>query len=243
MKYIASCSFGKDSMAMIHELVTRGEPIDEVLYCKVMFDKNLSGEIPEHEEWIQEVGIPVLQRRYGLKVVTVQAPFSFYEYFYQVKQRGPNKGSTYGFPGICLAGGWCNSRLKMAPINQYLKSQGDISQYVGIAYDEPKRYESLKKRTPNARAPLCEYGITEEEAKEICRENGILSPVYEKSKRLGCWFCNLSNLSSLRMLYRDYPDLWNKLQNMECDSPYSFKPDYTLFDLAERFRAEQGRCQ
>lgn len=73
-----------------------------MLYCKVMFDKNLSGEIPEHEEWIQEVGIPVLQRRYGLKVVTVQAPFSFYEYFYQVKQRGPNKGSTYGFLEFAL---------------------------------------------------------------------------------------------------------------------------------------------
>ena len=32
MKYIASCSFGKDSLAMVLMLIERGLPLDEVAF-------------------------------------------------------------------------------------------------------------------------------------------------------------------------------------------------------------------
>ena len=32
MKYIASCSFGKDSLAMVLGLIERGLPLDEVVF-------------------------------------------------------------------------------------------------------------------------------------------------------------------------------------------------------------------
>ena len=32
MKYIASCSFGKDSLAMVLLLIEKGYPLDEVLF-------------------------------------------------------------------------------------------------------------------------------------------------------------------------------------------------------------------
>lgn len=32
MKYIASCSFGKDSLAMVLMLIERGLPLDEVVF-------------------------------------------------------------------------------------------------------------------------------------------------------------------------------------------------------------------
>lgn len=44
MKYIASCSFGKDSMATILLAREHNEPLDEIVYCEVMFDENISGE-------------------------------------------------------------------------------------------------------------------------------------------------------------------------------------------------------
>lgn len=44
MKYIASCSFGKDSLATVIVALEHGEPLDEVLYCEVMFDEQTSGE-------------------------------------------------------------------------------------------------------------------------------------------------------------------------------------------------------
>ena len=49
-KFIASCSFGKDSMATVLLAKARGEPLDEAVYCEVMFDKDISGEVPEHRD-------------------------------------------------------------------------------------------------------------------------------------------------------------------------------------------------
>ena len=44
MRYIASCSFGKDSIAAILLAIRHQEPLDEAVYCEVMFDKDISGE-------------------------------------------------------------------------------------------------------------------------------------------------------------------------------------------------------
>ena len=51
-KYVASCSFGKDSLAAILLAIQHGEPLDEAVYCEVMFDRNVSGEVPEHRDFI-----------------------------------------------------------------------------------------------------------------------------------------------------------------------------------------------
>ena len=44
--YIASCSFGKDSIATILLALEHNEPLDRVVFVEVMFDhsRNISGE-------------------------------------------------------------------------------------------------------------------------------------------------------------------------------------------------------
>lgn len=61
MKYIASCSFGKDSLATIILAKEHGEPLDEIVYVEVMFDREISGEQPEHRDFIFNVAIPKLE--------------------------------------------------------------------------------------------------------------------------------------------------------------------------------------
>ena len=39
-----------------------GEPLDEVIYCEVMFDQGISGEIPEHRDFICRTAIPRLEK-------------------------------------------------------------------------------------------------------------------------------------------------------------------------------------
>ncbi len=58
--YIASCSFGKDSMATILLALENGEPLDRVVFVEVMFDhkRNISAEDPEHIEWVHKVPSP-----------------------------------------------------------------------------------------------------------------------------------------------------------------------------------------
>lgn len=52
MTYICSCSGGKDSVATIILAHEKGYPLDEVIFSEVMFDENISGELPEHIDFI-----------------------------------------------------------------------------------------------------------------------------------------------------------------------------------------------
>ncbi|MCL1789894.1 MAG: DNA cytosine methyltransferase [Peptococcaceae bacterium] len=69
MKYIASCSFGKDSIAAIITRLEHGEPIDLALYCRIMFDDTISAELPAHEA---KGGKPVEKSIRGLAWVAVR---------------------------------------------------------------------------------------------------------------------------------------------------------------------------
>jgi len=112
MKYIASCSFGKDSLAMILTIIEHGLPLDEVVYCEVMFDDTTSGEYPEHAAFIHDNG---------------------------------------------------------------------------------------------------------------------------------CWFCHNARLNELHDLWKNHPDLWAELRCIQAISKVSFKQDYTIFDLEERFKKEEAQ--
>ena len=46
--YIASWSGGKDSTASIILAHEHGEPLDLIIFSEVMFDRETSGELPEH---------------------------------------------------------------------------------------------------------------------------------------------------------------------------------------------------
>ena len=43
-KTICSCSMGKDSLATVILALMHHEPLDEIVYCEVMFDKEISGD-------------------------------------------------------------------------------------------------------------------------------------------------------------------------------------------------------
>lgn len=234
MKYVASLSFGKDSMAMLIKIKELGLPLDEVIYVDIMFDDDTSGETPEMASFITKAE-KILKEKFNVEVTHLRG-VTFKEQFYKIKQRGKHIGDNYGFP--YTIGAWCNDRLKMQPIKEYMRKQKDqIIQYVGIAYDEPERYERLNHETHIA--PLYDLKITEKEAMEICEKYDLLSPIYKTSFRGGCWFCSKQRLSQLKWLYQEHNDLWNILKDMEKDSFNTFRPNTTLKDLEERFKNDE----
>lgn len=80
--YIASCSFGKDSIATILLALENNEPLDRVVFAEVMFDheRGISGEIPEHIEWVYNTAIPKLEEM-GVKVDVVRAKKDYVSFF------------------------------------------------------------------------------------------------------------------------------------------------------------------
>ncbi|NLB90382.1 MAG: phosphoadenosine phosphosulfate reductase [Clostridiales bacterium] len=232
---IASCSFGKDSLAAIITEVERGAGIDEIVYCRIMFNKEISAELPEHEDFIHNHAIPLLHKRYGLKTTIVQADRTYCDQLYTTYKKGKRVGWIYGFP--ILIGPWCNSRLKIAPIKAWQKTAGEYTEIIGIAADEEKRIN--RRAVQKAVLPLVENGITEKQAFDICKRNDLLSPAYNNERtRLGCWFCHNQKVGELRRLRKEMPNLWEKLLIMDKDSPRTFTPRATVRELDERFLVE-----
>ena len=67
----------------------------------------------------------------------------------------------------------------------------------------------------------------------------MLAPTYTTSMRDGCWFCHNQSVGQLRLLRKNYPDLWALLMKWDSDSPVTFKADgHTVHDFDRRFQLE-----
>lgn len=250
MIHIASCSFGKDSIATILLALENNEPLDRVVFCEVMFDhsQNISGEIPEHIEWIYSTAIPKLEAM-GVKVDVVKSERDYLYFFTNAVGGGRFKGKFYGFPigGRCLI----NRDCKVAPIKRYLaemagscrKVRKNIVQYIGIALDESKR---LQRLGGNKISLLAKYGYTEEMARAKCEQYGLLSPIYSFTSRGGCWFCPNQSIRQFCDLRRQHPELWKELRKLSTTPnlcSYGFKWGLTLPEVEARMNFEDRQMK
>lgn len=214
--YIASCSFGKDSIATILLALENGEPLDRVVFAEVMFDhrRGISGESPEHIEWVYSTAIPKLQTM-GVPVDVVRAERDYTYFFQNAVGGGRHKGKIYGFPigGKCLM----NRDCKVAPIRRYLaklaggsrRVRKNIVQYIGIAKDETSRLGRIDGTRKISL--LDKYGYTEAMARAKSEEYGLLSPIYQTGTRNGCWFCPSCSIKQFSRFRKAHPDLWGEL--------------------------------
>ena len=172
MKHVASCSFGKDSLATILLALMHSEPLDEVVYCEVMFDDAISGEVPEHRDFIYGRAIPFLERN-GIKVVVLRSEMTYIRSFYRILQKGQSAGKLNSWP---LCGKCCIQRdCKLPPIRAYMRSLGSgVVQYIGIAYDEQERLTRLEAE--KTISLLEKYQKTERDAADICKRAWTLFP-------------------------------------------------------------------
>lgn len=211
-RYIASCSGGKDSVATILLAAEKNEPLDEVIYSEVMFDQEISGEVPEHRDFIHQKLKRFVENELGCKFTVLRSDKTYDDVFHHIITRGPYKGLIRGFvwPGKCAV----NRDCKMPPLRKYHKAQPDDTRsYVGIALDEPKRLARLNKEKDISL--LAKYGMTEADAWRLCEKYDMLSPCYQHSKRNGCWFCPNASTSELSHMVNRHPDLFEKLIEWE----------------------------
>jgi len=221
MKHVVSLSGGKDSTAMLLMMLDREMPIDYVVFV------DTTKEFPQvyrHLDKLEKYISP-------LKIIK----FSFdYDYYFEkhVLVRGKRKGEMgYGFPGVRSR--WCTG-FKKDIIHKFCKSLGDnVIKYIGIAYDERKRI----KNNPNLMYPLVKWEVTEKMALEYCYSKGFdWEGLYEVIPRTSCYCCPFKSIKQLEAIYRNFPDLWEKMRNMQKIAKNKFRADYSIFDLEEKFK-------
>ena len=235
--HVVSFSGGKDSTAMLLRMIEENYPVDVILYAR------MNGlEFPEMEVHIKKV-----EQYIGRKITIVESEKDFIYYATEHKRivksdkiPGINPGDMvhgYGYPTPFSR--WCTSKLKLAPIEKYLKSlekNYNVIQYVGIAYDE-------RHRERDKTYPLINWKMTEAECLKYCKDRGFdWGGLYEIFDRVSCWCCPLQSLDNLRKLKTSRPTLWEKLIEMDNKISKTTRPNFqhskSLTDIERRFEVE-----
>ena len=228
MKYIASVSFGKDSLAMLLRLIEENKPLDEVVF----YDTGMEFECIYN---LKNKALKLL-KAHNIKYTELKPKETFLYTMFEkpVKKRNGTIGKGYS---------WCGGRCrwgtteKLKAIEKHCKGNYE---YVGIAYDEQNRLS--KERKGNKLFPLAEWEMTEKDCLEYCynkgynwNEDGI--ELYSILDRVSCWCCCNKNLKELENYYKYLPKYWNKLKELQSktDRPMKYNK-YTVFDLEKKFK-------
>lgn len=233
MKYIASCSFGKDSLAMVLKILELRMPLDEVVYFNI-------GEEFEPIERNKEKLKPILEAE-GIKFTELKPKTSFMFNMLErevIKRNGTKQKGYKWCGGVCRWG----TTLKIQAIKEHNKQYNeDIIEYVGIAYDEPKRI----RESANIKYPLVDWKMTEQDCLDYCyskgwnwKQDGI--DLYQILDRVSCWCCRNKNLKELRNIYKYLPNVWQKLKDLQSKIDIPFRENKTIFDLERRFACEKA---
>lgn len=226
MRYIASVSFGKDSLAMLLKLIEKKYPLDEVVFYDTGMEFGAIYHIRDK--------VKVLLEKNNIKFTELhpQCPFE-YKMFYMVVNKGkPNEHKGYS---------WCGGRCrwgtteKLKVLEKYCKN---CVEYVGIAADETKRLN--KKRNGIKIFPLADWNMTESDCLQYCykmgydwKEEGI--ELYTILDRVSCWCCGNKNLKELYNYYLYLPKYWDRLYEMQKRTNRPFKNNYTIQQLEDKF--------
>lgn len=96
-----------------------------------------------------------------------------------------------------------------------------------------------KNKEKIIRYPLADWNMTEKDCLEYCYAKGFnWNGLYEKFHRLSCWCCPLQRLGGLKILYREYPNLWSKLKYWQENTYRKFRSRYTIQELENKFKKE-----
>ena len=224
------CSWVSDSLACLGAIEELGWPLDRIVHAEVWATDEIPADLPPMVEFKAKADA-IIKERWGIEVEHIRHEESYESMFYSQKKKGKFIGEIKGFPITRNSGGWCKNLKVMNKLN----AKGCVS-YVGIAADEPNRFHNL---TEVKRSPLIEAGWDEAYCRQYCQENGLLSPIYTTSARGGCWFCHNQGVGQLRLIRKNYPDLWALMLKWDKDSPVTFKADgHTVHDYDRRFQME-----
>jgi len=237
VKYIVSFSGGKDSTAMLLRLLEEARPVDDIVFC------DTTAEFPQMYEHIEKV------EKYIGRRITILRPEHDFEYMmleYDVAARNGKEKKGKLWPNPRLR--WCTGYFKQDQMRKYMKQfNEEVTQYIGIAADEKIREhkDKVKRRLVY---PLVEWGMTERDCLQYCYDRGFtLGGLYEKFNRLSCYLCPMKSLNELRIIRRDFPELWKHMMELDERSikiaGYSFRPNCTIADLTDRFEREEKETQ
>lgn len=184
-------------------------PLDEIIHVG----------IPEWEWTVVHKIIKKTEKIMGMPIKTIN-----------IQEKIDTDFIKYGFPNFKFR--WCTGNKNQA-MRLYIRDTfgKKVKEYVGIAYDEKHRKPKAKRKL----TPLIDYEITEGMALQKCKDYGFdFGGIYNHHSHLNCWCCPLQRIGELEYIYRNCPDKWNKLRDMQKKSERTFRKQ-SIFEIERRF--------
>jgi len=218
-RYVASVSFGKDSVWMLYWILMHPEkyPLHHVVFV------NTGMEFVEAINTVKSHVVKMLQKKeIPFTEIDISEEFYFNMMEREVCKKGTEQVHRQGY-GWC--GGVCRwgTSMKLQALNRfyhntYPSKKYVVYEYVGFASDEEWRIPA--ERDPYKIYPLVDAGITEKESLINCYRRGVYwemngIKMYEILDRLSCWCCRNKNLKELKEIFYCLPDYWERLKKLE----------------------------
>lgn len=224
-QWVIYWSGGKDSTATIIKAYELGIPIRKIVYFRMMYTYTTPATLPIMTDFV-DYAIQKFNDM-GLYVDIINGT-PFIKYINKKYQRSIHEernGKLYGITAVSRKGcGFVHEKQKLSDIeNEY--------QLVGYTVDETKRIPRL---TECKQSLLVELGITQTEAKRICQEHGLLSPLYDLGiKRDGCFFCPNAGVKERKYIKEQHPELYDEIKKMYymCDYDVSSVLNYWIDEI------------
>lgn len=157
MGNVISFSGGKDSTAMLHLMLERGEQIDGVLYCDMG-----DWEFPEMSDHIS-----LVEEKTSVHINRIVLPdLTYYALHHQHESKYGTDGIKQGYGWPSPFRRWCTKK-KTTALDAEKGKYKDAAFCIGLALDEVKR-----KKHPDKRYPLIEYKYTEKMCLDYCKKLG-----------------------------------------------------------------------
>lgn len=234
MKYVASCSCGKDSLAMILTLIEKKAPLD----CVIFFDAGKEFK-SIYRIW-DNLKVTLAENNIEAVTLTLNKSFDYYFSEHKIKTRDGSAKVGYSW-----CGGRCRwmTQFKISAISKFYKEHFKneaIVEYVGIAKDELDRVNIKRGNTVKV-YPLIYWNMTENDCLVKCYkagfhwfEDGV--DLYSVLDRVSCYCCGNKNLKELKAIYNYLPTYWQKLKAMQNKTSIPFKNGETIQDLEKHLR-------
>ncbi len=238
MKYIASVSFGKDSLAMLLMLIEKKYKIDEVVFYDTGMEFQAIYDIRDEVKKLLE------KNKIKYTELKPKQPFLYKMLEKEVHKRDGT--IQYGY-GLC--GGRCRwgTTEKNTTIEKYLKNMysEEYREYIGIAADEVRRIE--QQRNKHKLLPLLEWNMKEEDCLKYCYEKGFQWKegnirLYDVLDRVSCWCCANKNMKELRNYKRYLPKYYEKFLDLTYQIWINAK-NGKLKDVSDKFLSKFDKIE
>jgi hypothetical protein len=204
---VLSMGLGTNSVAMVIDLVNRGEPIDLILFA------DTGGEHPKTyayrdllDTWLMKQG------RKPIETVCLAGP---------TLEDDCLKKKT--MPSVAFGFKTCSQRWKIEPQEKRLngfpparsawKAGLKVVKLIGFDADEPQRAKPFEDEKFVNRYPLIERGLDRDDCKEIIRKAGL--PLPGKSS---CFFCPNMKSSEIEFLRDNEPETYARALAMQANA-------------------------